>query len=283
MGLAAGPSRPPAARQVGDAVHRRVQPASSASRLARSRVVGVDHHGVEERIHRRPSARQAQRRRCSRPPRTAASARRHRSPAHRQPFARRPAQQRRVGRRRAILLALLQDVADALVGRGQRADSGRPRNARTASSRFGNSAQHGRARSPRRLDLLRRGRLAQDSRPGARAGTRQPRPAPGRRPAEGGERNRHQVRQFQRQLALDQHADHAQRVRRSANGSLSPVGSWPMPNRPASVSSLSASATTRPDLRCAAARRRRSAACSGPRWRRRCLRPGRRGARSSRP
>jgi hypothetical protein len=32
--------------------------------------------------------------------------------------------------------------------------------------------------------------------------------------------------------------------RRSANGSLSPVGSWPMPNRPASVSSLSASATT---------------------------------------
>ena len=34
--------------------------------------------------------------------------------------------------------------------------------------------------------------------------------------------------------------------RRSANGSLSPVGSWPMPNRPTSVSSLSASATTTP-------------------------------------
>ena len=35
--------------------------------------------------------------------------------------------------------------------------------------------------------------------------------------------------------------------RRSANGSLSPVGSWPMPNRPTSVSSLSASATTSAD------------------------------------
>jgi hypothetical protein len=60
--------------------------------------------------------------------------------------------------------------------------------------------------------------------------------------------------------------------RRSANGSLSPVGSWPMANRPASVSSLSASATTTPtSLRGSASPAKRGG--SGLRWRSRRRRP----------
>ena len=52
--------------------------------------------------------------------------------------------------------------------------------------------------------------------------------------------------QLLRHVALDQHADHAERVAPQREGSLSPVGLSPNRTRPTSVSSLSASATTSP-------------------------------------
>ena len=110
-------------RQVGDAVHRAVQPGQQREPIgAQRRILGVDHHVVEEGVDRPRAARPALQRRgvvaarrsapgasgatsCSAPC-SAISSRSFSSDAS--------------TARRLRAFGLLQDVADALVGRGER-------------------------------------------------------------------------------------------------------------------------------------------------------------------
>ena len=129
--------------------------------------------------------------------------------------------------------------------------SGSAAKARTAASRFGDLGQALRPQRQHGVDLLRAVALLAQAAGEAvvdegveRVGRGRPAPAPNR------------PRSAQRATSGAQVAAAASRSismritpsawRRSANGSLSPVGSWPMPNMPTSVSSLSASATTTP-------------------------------------
>ena len=142
----------PARGQVGDAVHRRMQLRQQRQAVgAQRRVLGIDHHAVEEGVDRRlQRGQRLQRARCSR------RARRRRRPPARPPPARRAAPPRRArpaARRRTAAgtapSALLQDVADALVGRGQRRPprAARRRRAPPPAARGSSAQRSGRSAS----------------------------------------------------------------------------------------------------------------------------------------
>ena len=84
-------------------------------------------------------------------------------------------------------------------------------------------------------------------------------------------------------VALDQHADHAERMAAQRERILVAGRQLADAEQADQRLELVGQRDGHADRRCAAARRRRSAACSGPRSRSRPRRPRRRGARSSRP
>ncbi len=182
---------------------------------------------------------------------------------------------------------LAQDVDDALVGGGERqrppaaprtrapppGDRAGRRSARDWNRRPrrpGSPCSRGRAGSRAGVRRRTRARLRAGARPGPARQARRTR----RRPAPAATALR--LRSIRMRITPSA-------ARRRPNGSLSPVGAWPIPNMPTSVSSLSASATDCATRALRQMRRRRSAASSARRSRRR-LRPlRRRAARSSGP
>jgi hypothetical protein len=209
----AAPAQAGQAGQVGHAVHRAraARPAAPAG-CAQRGVVGVDHHGVEEGIHRRLQRGQRLQRRgvvaaleggVGRGPVTA--------PAPRPAPLGRLAQQRGLHRRPAPS-DFFRMLPTRLLAAASAGASGSAAKARTAARRAGSRPSAAGAARPRRRPPARCSPARAASRPAGRTGSAPPRPAPGRGPRGRRGRPGHQRRHGQRQVALDEHADHAQRV-----------------------------------------------------------------------
>mmetsp|Transcript_53307 Transcript_53307/g.125306 ORF Transcript_53307/g.125306 Transcript_53307/m.125306 type:complete len:392 (+) Transcript_53307:3874-5049(+) len=201
--------------QVGDPVHRRMQPAEQCQPVGpQRRVFGIDHHAVEEGVDRGLERGQGLQR-CGVVVllEQAVSLRLHLGNRRGQGLLGSLGQQRRLNLGGQLAVDLLQDVADALVGGGQRRGLGQGRKGPHRLQALGHVTQARGRQRQHGLDLLGAVALVAQGHGQAVSEEGQQRFT---RVGDQLAKRRHgridQRRQLQRQVLLDQDADHAQRV-----------------------------------------------------------------------